>query len=38
MTKTALYSALFLIVLVGVFLTFFAQADAIDGDWCTKSG
>ena len=38
MIKTALYPALFLIVLVGVFLTFSAQADAVDGDWCTKSG
>jgi hypothetical protein len=38
MTKTALFAALFLIVLVGVFLTFSAQADAINGDWCTKSG
>jgi len=34
MTKMALFS----IVLAGIFLTFPAQADAIDGDWCSKSG
>ena len=38
MTKMALFPALFPTVLVGVFLTFPVQADAIDGDWCTKSG
>jgi hypothetical protein len=38
MTKMALFPALFPTVLAGVFLTFPVQADAIDGDWCTKSG
>jgi hypothetical protein len=34
MMKMALFPA----VLAGFFLTFSASADAIDGNWCTKSG